>query len=282
MTIREQAQVFDCAGESLVGIAAGPVGPAADLGVVIVVGGPQYRAGSHRQFVHLCRALAAEGFDTFRFDYRGMGDAGGALRPFDAVDDDIRAAIDAFLQLCPGVRRVVLWGLCDGASAAMIYASSDPRVAGLVLANPWVRDAQTQAVTQVKHYYRGRLLNPAFWKKLLSGGVQVTVALREAAAAVSRAFRRSAAHASTSLGFQQRMLAGWQQFKGPSLVLLCGNDMTAQEFVERVAADPAWQSCMQAERTRREAFPEADHTFSSRQWKDDMARKVGIWLRRWA
>ena len=153
--LHESALVFPCEGDRLVGV----VGAGhRDLGVVIVVGGPQYRAGSHRQFVLLARHLAAQGFPVLRFDVRGMGDSEGAQRPFDALTPDIAAAIAALQSQQPQVRRVVLWGLCDGASAALLYLHErpDPRVQGLVLLNPWVRSEASLARTHVKHYYRQR------------------------------------------------------------------------------------------------------------------------------
>jgi len=33
------------------------------------------------------------------------------------IEADIRSAIDAFTDSLPSVHRVVLWGLCDAASA---------------------------------------------------------------------------------------------------------------------------------------------------------------------
>jgi hypothetical protein len=45
--------------------------------VVIIVVGPQYRAGLHRQFVSLARTLSTAGFLVLRYDYRGMGDSDG-------------------------------------------------------------------------------------------------------------------------------------------------------------------------------------------------------------
>ena len=87
------------------GILAKPDVPA-QTGVVVLVGGPQYRAGSHRQFVLLSRALAQEGFAVLRIDYRGMGDSDGMPYKFTNVSPDIARAIDAFQtqELKMGIR----------------------------------------------------------------------------------------------------------------------------------------------------------------------------------
>ena len=140
--MRESVLGFACEGEPLIGILAEPSdGAVADVGVLIIVGGPQYRVGSHRQFTLLARHLAANGFAALRFDYRSMGDSPGETRDFLAVDADIAAAIDALLAARPALKRVALWGLCDAASAALLYLDStrDPRVAGVALLNPWAR-----------------------------------------------------------------------------------------------------------------------------------------------
>ena len=56
----ERVLLFTCQGLSLPGILH-PGAPDASRGVLVVVGGPQYRVGSHRQFVLLARDLAAAG-----------------------------------------------------------------------------------------------------------------------------------------------------------------------------------------------------------------------------
>ena len=82
MNYEEQAITFDCHGASLYGIASVPQQSGA-RGVLIVVGGPQYRVGSHRQFALLARSLAAQGIPAMRFDYRGMGDSVGEPHTFE-------------------------------------------------------------------------------------------------------------------------------------------------------------------------------------------------------
>ena len=143
----ERALQFGCDGEALVGILS-PAAAPAKRGVLVIVGGPQYRAGSHRQFALLARHLAEQGIPALRFDYRGLGDSSGAARTFEDVGADIRSAIDAFQAAVPGLQEVVLWGLCDGAAAALFYGHQDPRVAGLVLLNPWARSAAGLAMVR--------------------------------------------------------------------------------------------------------------------------------------
>ena len=107
----EQAITFACQGEQLVGVVSLPQGlptPTSTTGLIIVVGGPQYRAGSHRQFVLLARAVAAAGTPVLRFDYRGMGDSTGALHTFEKVNDDIAAAISALQATVPSIKALSL------------------------------------------------------------------------------------------------------------------------------------------------------------------------------
>lgn len=161
-SLAEEATVFSCEGRQLLGILH-YAESASGVGVLIVTGGPQYRIGSHRQFLLLARAFAAAGVPTFRFDHRGSGDSEGHFLGFERIGADIAAAIAAFLERSPGLERVVLLGLCDAASAILLYAPGDPRVGGLLLLNPWVRSAESEARALVKHYYGRRLLDRAFW-----------------------------------------------------------------------------------------------------------------------
>jgi exosortase A-associated hydrolase 1 len=280
----ERTLAFDCGGARLYGILALPAG-ARDRGVLVVVGGPQYRAGSHRQFTLLARALAADGVPTMRFDYRGMGDSEGDARSFEAIEDDLRAAIDAFFEAAPGLREVVLWGLCDGASAAAMYAPSDRRVSGLVLLNPWVRTADGLARATLRHYYRQRLLERSFWSGLVRGRFDLVGSLRSLFGLVRTALAPAAspatAAASPAAALPERMQAALAAFSGRVLVITGGADLTGREFCDLAASTPAWKKLLSGQRVTRHELDGADHTFSRRAWRDQVAAWTSAWVRSW-
>lgn len=279
---------FSCGGVSLVGIVHPTIRPA-QTGVVIVVGGPQYRVGSHRQFVLLARALAAAGIPVLRFDVRGMGDSGGDFPGFEEIDDDIGAAIDAFSSAVPGLDRVVLWGLCDGASASLFYAHKDPRVGGLVLLNPWIRTETTYARTELKHYYAGKLGDRVFWRRLATGGIAIGPSVRsfwQRVRAAALGGRSCAAASESAAGpidrtasLPERMVQGLAAFAGPVLLIMSGNDLTAREFDEVSRASRRWTELLSHERIERHDLAAADHTFSRAEWTDAVNEWTIGWIR---
>jgi uncharacterized protein len=258
----ETAVVFQCEGESLVGILHVPAGQPASIGVLVVVGGPQYRVGSHRQFVLMARALAQSGYAVLRFDYRGMGDSDGAMRTFESVAADVRAAIDTLMRSVPSLTGVALWGLCDAASASLMYCTQDARVKGVAIANPWVRSQAGQAQSYIKHYYGQRLLQRSFWVKALSGKLNVTASVADF---LRKLWTSRSAGASGADGgsFIERMRHGLQRFSGPTLILMSERDLTAQEFRDLSAASADWQKALRREGVTRIDLPGADHTFST-------------------
>lgn len=266
MSFQERALVFDCADEELYGILSLPSKPAR-VGVVIVVGGPQYRVGSHRQFALLARHLATAGFSVLRFDARGMGDASGHFPGFENIDPDIAAATTTLRREVPEVREVVLWGLCDAASAVLLSPNALEGVDGLVLLNPWVRNAETFASTEVKYYYKRRILELEFWRKLLSGEVAIYIALRDFMGKLLQPLlfrKQQELKAGKTIDFRGRMVNGLKAFSGPVLVVLSGRDLVAAEFLEFCKEHQGMQAVWQRPTVGRIDLIDADHTFSSR------------------
>jgi uncharacterized protein len=280
MNFTEHALSFACAGEELLGIVTAPEQPK-PTGVLIVVGGPQYRVGSHRQFLLLARALAKAGYPVMRFDYRGMGDSTGDLRDFEVVNDDIAAAIDAFRVRCPDVFKIVLCGLCDAASASLLYwdATRDSKISGLILLNPWVRSEITLARTHVKYYYGKRLLQAEFWRKLLTGKIGLTQAIRGFIFSVRNACQANFENLQDPrIFFQQRMARGLWNFTGPVLLILSGNDYTAKEFLEHCKDDFDCLNALNDQKITMVEISGADHTFSSVEWHRRVETLTIEWL----
>lgn len=293
MTASEKAVVFSCGPEKLIAIVSLPHLPL-PRGVLVIVGGPQYRAGSHRQFTLLCRALAQQGIACMRVDCRGMGDSQGAMRNYEDIGADIRAASDQFFVEVPELREIVIWGLCDAASAALMCAHRDERVTGLVLLNPWVRTVEGLAKTQIKHYYGSRLRSVEFWRKVIVGEFAFVSAIRSFIGALATALgiggRSRVAGDGGAIAIRQssaanplpdRMADGLNRFKGRLLLILSGNDLTAQEFEGVAKGSGRWVKLLADARVTRRELPGANHTFSRREWRDQVAAWTADWVRSW-
>jgi len=291
---------FSCNQDELYGVLHLPEQPG-PRGVLIIVGGPQYRVGSHRQFVLLARALADHGIVGMRFDQRGTGDSEGDSRSFEDINADVRAAVDALIAHVPVLKEVVIWGLCDAASAALFYAPTDPRISGLVLLNPWVRSEVGIARTYLQHYYFTRLLDANFWRKIFRGELNFRVALRsflenitvglgwkkgaqqEANIPTQTAVTKngSSNQACASEPFPERMRDGLAKFRGRVLFILSGDDLTAGEFKDLIAVSRGWKKLLRAPRVQRRDLAEANHTFSRRTWRDQVASWTKEWIGSW-
>jgi exosortase A-associated hydrolase 1 len=270
--------VLDCGGRACVAILHRPA-RSSGLGVLIVVGGPQYRVGPHRHFVELARDLAAAGHAVLRFDHRGIGDTTAEHPGFEAIGPDVATAVDTLRRHASQVRGVVLWGLCDSVPAICAHAGADPRIAGLVLVNPWVRDAASHDRTLMRHYYLRRPLRRDFWGRLLTGRSDLGDFARRAARSLARklpgGFAPAAARPATLAG---RLVADLARFDGPVRLVLSGHDITAREFETAAAAQPGWASVVSRPEVSRQDVAEADHTFTDPALRRELTTATLAWL----
>lgn len=280
-----EAVVFGCAGEELIGVIEHPE-VSLDIGIVVVTGGPQYRIGSHRQFVHIARALATQGFPVMRYDYRGMGDSGGDQIEFFESGPDLTAAIDQFVR-STGVRRIALWGLCDGASVCLCFGARHEMVETMILLNPWIRSESGLARTYVRHYYLSRLFSASFWSKLLTGKLRFGQSTRELSGNLRKAFGANKDDASTGAqtsiagrpaDFRELMYQGLKSFRGSILTLLCENDLTAKEYADFVERSARWRKMIGKRRVTQKVLVGMDHTFSREIWRNEIIVHTKQWI----
>ncbi len=213
------ALTFECQGFQLAGTLDTAPGKS---GLLIVAGGNEIRSGAFSGQSGLATKIADAGFPVFRFDRRGVGDSDGENRGFRCQRRDIAAAIDAFRAMCPQMQRVVAFGNCDAASALML--SGGEGFDSLVLSNPWTIEDDDGGTTPeaARSRYAEKLKNPGELRRLLTGKVsfsKLVSGLKQALTPKSK---------PTSLA--QEMAEGLRMFARPSMILLAGNDRTAQVF----------------------------------------------------
>ena len=286
--MNELAVKFDCQGSALLGILHQAT-ISANVGVIIVVaGGPQYRAGVSRQFVSMARLLADNNIPALRFDHRGTGDSEGNCRGFIDMGEDIKSAIDVLMSKNPNLEKVVLWGECESASAIAFYGHTDERVSGLFLVNPWIRTEAGEAQTYIKHYYLSRMMEKEFWRKVLSGKFSISSSLSSFFDLIKKAkkgktkaklSRQEATTAAlVNLPLPQRLEQSTALYKGKIFILTSGNDLIAQEFKDYVATSSAWQKMIQADNFNMRDIAEADHSFSRSDWRQSLFDSVKDWV----
>lgn len=281
----EQTVHFTACEKQLIGVLHPAINASEDIAVLIVVGGPQTRVGSHRQFVLLSRYLAENGFTSMRFDYAGMGDSEGVDADFMNVSDDIESAIQTLKQHS-GVAKVVIWGLCDAASSALIYAKKKTcdDLAGMILLNPWVRSEQGEARTIVKYYYLNRLKDRAFWAKVFSLKFDIKSSVQSLRDNVLKMSAKKADPQTineiktTEENYIGHMLDGLKIFDKAIMLIISGDDLTASEFIDLTESSKDWKEEIAAKVLHRVTLPTANHTFSSQQWRHEVEVASLEWL----
>jgi exosortase A-associated hydrolase 1 len=220
---------FDCAGDRLIGTLDEASGT---TGLLIVSGGNEIRSGAYAGQAAMAAHFAALGYPVFRYDRRGIGDSAGDNGGFEASADDIAAAVTAFHQELPALKRLVAFGNCDAATSLALFHSGLP-INALVLANPWViENAQEDAPTPpsasaIRARYWNRLKNPRSLIDLFTGRIN----LKKLAGGLAKA-----AQNEKPSGLAERLADALAATALPTIILIAERDTTAMAFIA------AWKS----------------------------------------
>ncbi len=134
MTFVEQDLSFVSSGAVLEGRVFVPAEPAS--AVVFCHPHPQYGGDMDNSVVTaVVGALAARGWATLRFNFRGVGGSGGAFADGIGERADAGAALDALAAHCPGA-RLLLGGYSFGAAIALDLGLARDDVAAVLAVAP--------------------------------------------------------------------------------------------------------------------------------------------------
>lgn len=246
---------FDCTGYRLAGTLDDAAGT---TGLLWVSGGNEIRCGAYGGQARLAAQFTALGYPVFRYDRRGVGDSEGANGGFESSADDIAAAVAAFRASAPQIKRIVAFGNCDAASALALFHAGLP-VDRLILANPWVIEAQDSgdgptppSAAAVRSRYWARIRNPRSIVDLLSGKID----LRKLAGGLLRATRKD-----VPSGLSARIAKALAGTKIPVRILLARRDTTALAFAS-VWHDASFAGVRTKANISLEQVDSASHSFA--------------------
>ncbi len=238
--------------------------------VVMVVGGPQTRVGSHRLYVHVARKIVSSERAVLRFDYEGIGDSEGFWRGYKFAGPSIEATILALREKLPQIRRIVIWSLCDGSTSSAVFAALRPElVDAMILCNPYVHSEQGKAQALLKYYYIKRLMDKEFWKKV--GGLRYDVGRSLNSLLDNFRQAKKVSDGTEANGGIYRneihpneLVRSLLDYDKPIHFILSADDLTAQQFVELCKNQVGLRAAIKSGRITLSHVRDADHTFTTR------------------
>lgn len=251
--------------------------------LVLVNSGAVHHIGPNRLYVGLARHFAALGFRVLRVDLSGLGDSQPHSGEPEVSPYTSRGVRDidqwmAFLREQRPIREAHLLGICSGGFHAFRAALEGLPFATVMSLNPvnfyWKEGMQLDVPIHEAHHevvrlvagYRRSLLDPAKWRKLLAGDVDLKLAARVALKRVSARIRLQSRSAARALGVRLK------NDLASDLVVATGRS-TALEFMfshgdpgRAILYEQAGSTVDRLRAARKLVVtdvPGADHTFSS-------------------
>ena len=254
--------------------------------VIFINGGPQTRVGSHRLYTQLARYLCHRSLFVLRFDYEGLGDSDGDFLGFRFAKPSIGAVLDYVDTRFGKHIRKILWSLCDGATASILYGPEyKDAIAGILICNPYLSDDVTSSQTKIKHYYMKAMLKPGFWRRLLFFDFRPLESLIGLFDSIAKGYGYR--NLFRLLGFESnirlcyKFFESMEKFEGRIGIILSTNDFIALEFHDLYSQ---WQNKKLRSSNKNISvayIQNADHTFSNPSDKNQLFditfKTINLW-----
>lgn len=269
---------------ALLGVWTEPEGSDAEYrrpGVVLLNGGIVHHTGTYRLHVRAARALAAKGFASLRFDFRGIGDSEDpreGLPLNDLIVQDMDAAV-SYVAEAHGRERIVMLGYCSGAFDALQAAGRRQEVVGIVSL-----DLNADFLTWRHHivYLSSRLLRwESWWNTVTARNDRVHRLARRLFGREEEPVQRPE---STSIAARRplsreevRAWLGATLARDVELLCVFSGGVPALYSHERQFAD-ALPDVASHPRSAVRYLPEADHAFSARDQQEVLLGEVVEWM----
>lgn len=247
--------------------------------IVMLHGWSGYRTGPHQMLARAAREFAARGHGVLRFDFAGRGDSEGDAQTatLATMADDARAA----LAWCAarGHNDIVLLGLCSGCEVAFPVADEANVKALALWSAPVFAAGQGDEIARnrkrsenLKTYAR-KALQPATWRKILTGRVDVAGVQRAASGGGGEAVRNTEDGSVGNLprGWRAQGIAAFEKFRGPRLLVYGSADPTMPAALE-------WQRTHGKSATSEHFIEGANHSFYGLQWELEVVETTARWL----
>ena len=174
-------QIFDIEvkGDSIYGIWHQPI-VRKNIAVVFLHGWAGHRPGPHDMLVKLARCISPNGYDCFRFDFRGKGYSQGDRRQTNnkSMLEDLNAILQ-YINNVLSAPAIVLIGICSGAKLALYYArNGNISITHVIeMSSPVLRSHEAEsklAASRVKNTtkeYLKKIFYRETWRKFVSGEI---------------------------------------------------------------------------------------------------------------
>jgi alpha-beta hydrolase superfamily lysophospholipase len=284
--IEEQACRFGADGH-LFGILSRSTPPGDRPAIIMLNAGAIHHVGPNRLHVTLARQLSAKGFACLRMDLEGLGDS--VLRtegrenhpyPLTAVED-VAAAIKFLKQR--GYTRFVTLGLCSGSHTAFHAALElQEPIDELILINPWVFYwVEGMSLDTTRHFedvaaYKKSMKDPARWKKLLRGQVDLARILKVGLDYVHSLVTSNARNIGevVGLGSDSRLARDLRKILAKRRIAIFVADGDPGRDILMHDARSTANRALKSGAMELQVIPGADHTFSQSTPRRDLVERV--------